>query len=1290
MWTTLPPLRSRGEPPTGAGASRSGESDSVRTDPSFRRPVRRARAGASGALRIAMWALLLSLSGAGPAAPHPEVASAQDGPAARRGGTAPASSPANASASNPFDAEVRRLEADAVRQARSPRALLAIIDLWRKWEVASPGVVDAAMARLAQDRRLLPHVRVYAGALVAQGKVRRGDVAGAAADVRSLGYLTQWRVIGPFDNEGKRGFDRETPPETARAAPTDTAAVYPGRERPVTWRDYPDVSPMGYVNFDAIFRPYENTCGLAETYVRVDRARPLTLWAGGGGAIKVYWNGEEVVRDAAYRAPDPDRVAGAVRAHAGWNRLLVKSCTADRQWGFYLRVAEADGTPLRSPTVDATRTEAIAPAPPNGAAPRAPETPLAAFERAAGGATPSAEALEDLARFLAWTGADDPAERRAKDLAKRAADAAPTIARLRLAAALADERAEVQRFAARAAQLAADDPDSLLLQAQSRAGGPVPEDAIPLIDRIRPGTMAWVDGELLRASILRGLDLHATARTVTERAVAPLGESVSALRARADALAATSRTDAALALRRRQVAARYDDQAARRALVGDALQRGDAAEAIAHVEALLAVSPDSGRQLGYAAAVYDGLGRDDDVIATWRRAIDLAPEDASAHVSLGRALLRLGRRDAAADALRRALALRPQDASTRELLESIRPERRQDESFAASKEELLARRVEAGRYPVTMLQNLTVTTVYDNGLSSRFHQVSAQIHDQEGARRWRTCSLQFDPESQRVEVRLARVYRADGRTLDSNQQFEQQLGEPWYRIYYDTRALVVVFPDLEPGDVVELRYRLDDVSHRNVFADYFGDLHFLQSTDPIRRIEYVLITPESRAFHFNEPRMEGLVRSRRTEGGKHVDRFVATDVAPVQPEDGMPGWTEVAPYLHVSTYQAWEDVGRWWWGLIKDQLQTDERLRQTVRDLVRGAPDTRAKVTRIYDWVVTNTRYVGLEFGIHGFKPYRVPQIVQRGFGDCKDKASLLYVMMREAGIDARIALVRTRRNGAITDLPASLAVFDHAIAYVPELDLYLDGTAEHSGSTELPPMDQGVTVLVVGPDDARLARTPVLEPARNRRERTLEADLAADGSATVRGMEVIRGGDAAGYRDRYQAEGTRSDRYERALAGLFPGADLQDVTFTTGLRDREQPIGLTWRARVPQFATRDGAGLRLAPSVMEDLVRSLARTPTRRYPLDLGGTSAYVEERRVRLPAGTRATEVPAGGEARSEFGHLSLRVEQAGGVITARTEFELTRDRVSAAEYAAFRQWVERADAIARQRIVVTGGGR
>jgi transglutaminase-like putative cysteine protease/Flp pilus assembly protein TadD len=1207
---------------------------------------------------------------------------AQDAPGAPRVATAGASG-------NPFDAEVRRLQADITRLGRSPRAVLPLLELWRKSDWASPGVTRAAVEALAADRRLSPSLRAYASMFAAVEQVRRGDVGGATARVDAQGFVRAWRVVGPFDNEGKQGLDRDTPVETERNAATDMTARFPGRERDVGWRMAPDVMPLGYVNLDALLRPFENVCALAETYVEVDRARPLTLAVGAGGAVKVYWNGEQVLRDAAYRTADPERALVAVRARAGWNRVLVKSCVSDGTWGFYFRVAELDGSAPRGVRFDATRTDVVAAVPAAGRAPVAPQSALAALEATVAEASPQAGALEDLARFLAWTGADDPAERRAKQLAARGADAAPTLARLRLAASLADERAEVQRFAAKAAELAPDDPASLLLRAEVRSRGPSPEDALALLDRIPAESSAAIDGALLRASLLRGLELTEAALAIVVRTAARLGDAVAGQRALADALAAASRSDRALSVRNRLVTLRYDDAASRRALVSDALQRGDAAEAVRHVEALRAVAPDSARNLYYAAAVYDGLGREDDMLAAYHAALDLAPEDAAAHVAMGRALLRVGQRDAASDALRRAIALRPQDAETRELLENIRPEARQDEAYAAERDELLQRRSEDTRYPVTILQNLTVNTVYENGLGSSFHQIAAQVHDAEGARRWRSYSFQFDPESQRVDVRLARVYRRDGRVLDSTQTFEQPLGEPWYRIYYDTRALVVVFPDLEPGDVVELRYRTDDVSHRNVFADYYGDLHFLQGDAPIKRMEYVLITPASRSFYFNEPRLAGLTHARTTADGRNVDRYVAESLPALESEEGMPGYTEIAPYLHVSTYRSWEDVGRWWWGLVRDQLQADDSLKRTVAELVRGAPDERTKVLRIYDWAVSHTRYVGLEFGIHGYLPYRVPQIVQRGFGDCKDKASLLYVMMREAGIDARIALVRTRRNGDLAELPASLAVFDHAIAYVPGLDLFLDGTAEHSGATELPNMDQGVTVLVVGPNDAQLRRTPVLEAAKNRRERTLEVQLAADGSAVVEGSEEVRGGDASGYRDRYEAAGTRDDRFERQLGNVFPGADLLSQEFSA-LGDREAPIRFRYRANVPRLAQRDGDELRLEASVVGDLVRSLAATPARRHPLDLGGTSSYLERRVVRLPAGMRVSELPTAGEAVSRFGALRLTIEQSATTVTARTELELTKDRISPNEYAEFRAWVERADALLRQRITLRGGAR
>ena len=80
-----------------------------------------------------------------------------------------------------------------------------------------------------------------------------------------------------------------------------------------------------------------------------------------------------------------------------------------------------------------------------------------------------------------------------------------------------------------------------------------------------------------------------------------------------------------------------------------------------------------------------------------------------------------------------------------------------------------------------------------------------------------------------------------------------------------------------------------------------------------------------------------------------------------------------------------------------------------------------------------------------------------RRFGDCKDKASLMHALLEASGIDSRIVLLRMRRMGQLPERPASLAVFNHAILYVPEFDLWLDGTATGSGTRELSAEDRAV-----------------------------------------------------------------------------------------------------------------------------------------------------------------------------------------------------------------------------------------
>ena len=1198
---------------------------------------------------------------------------------------------APALADNPFDAYQTELGRQASQQGRRPAGVLPLLELWRGYPWADGEVTRGELERLAADRRLSAPRRAYAGGLLGRAQLRTGDAATAAETTRSLGYVTDFRVIGSFDDEGKRGFSAELPPETERSAPWDSSAHYTGKERQVSWRPYPaETTHFGFVNFDALFRPFESACGFAETFVEVDSARPLTLWVGNGGATKVYWNGEVVLEDEVYRQPDPDRHVATVAAHEGWNRLLVKLCVADATWGFYLRIGDATGAPAAGITVDGSAHHDVPTGPPAGVRlPRRPlRSELAALEAAASGPRARPAALEALARFLAFTGADDPVERRARQLAARAADASPTVGRLVLAASLADERGEMQRFAARAHEVAPGDREGQLLHARMIAGGPSPEDALPLLDALAGEDRVSMQAGLLRAQLLGRLEFTdaalAQAAALAERAPTAPGF----LSAWAHHAESAERADETIEIRRRLVAARHDATRSRRVLALDALRRGDRRALDEQLDALAALVRDQGSADLFLSRIYEGLGENDRALEALRRARTRAPEDATVVAAEGRMLLRSGQTDAAAQSLRQALALRPQDAETRELLEQLEPEERRDEAFAIERRELLARRTDSSGYPVTILQDLTVNTVFQNGLGSNFRQYSAQAHDDQGARQLRTYSIQFDPDTQRVDIRAARVYKRGGGTLEATQTFERQLGEPWYRVYYDTRALVVVFPTIEPGDTIELQYRIDDVAHRNLFADYYGDLTYLQGFAPIVRQDYVLMTPTSREFFFSEPRLRGLVHDQTVEGETRIDHFHAENVPAIRDEQSMPGMTEIAPYLHVSTYRTWEDVGRWWWGLIQDQLVADDHLKNIVRELVSDAPDVETKVRRIHDWVVGHTRYVALEFGIHGYKPYRVPLIVQRGFGDCKDKASLLYTMFREAGIDARIVLVRTRRNGAINDLPASLSVFDHAIAYVPELDLYIDGTAEHSGTRELPEMDQGVTVLVVGPDDARLTRTPVLGPDRSRRERHVAITVEEDGAATLEVEERVIGSGAPAYRAQYAAEGTRRERFERRLRSIFPGLVLESQEMEN-LDDLEAPIELRYRARVPQLGRRDGGDLVVPATVLDDLTRAMARNPERRHPLDLGGTNSYFEERVVRAPRGFTIGEVPAGGEATSEFGSLSVSVEQSGREVTARTEFSITRDRISAEDYPAFRRWVERADAILGQRIHLTAGG-
>jgi len=817
-------------------------------------------------------------------------------------------------------------------------------------------------------------------------------------------------------------------------------------------------------------------------------------------------------------------------------------------------------------------------------------------------------------------------------------------------------------------------------------------------------------------SLLAQLDLAAAEREIGLCAAALLrldalpaaAKNVPAvLAAHAHTLEALGRWAGAEADWRQLWSVRRSDPESLRELAAAAHRRGDLGEAALRYGEAAEWRPDLHFLTIEQARMLEGAGRGAEAEAVLRRALLRLPDEPRLHEELGRLLARQGHTQEAAASLRQSLRLRPQQPVLRRYAESLAAASDGTHfsagvedlarTFAAdgatlSRAALLAPAAEGE--PAVILLDRHVTRVHPNGLADTFVQRIVHLRTDRGAHDNQEVFVRYVPGEQEVEIREARIFRRTaGGEIEVSQasgRDDRDLSEPWYGLYYDARAEVVSFDNLRAGDVIEVQYTVADISYQNDLADYYGELAVIGDVLLKQTWDYTLLAPATRSFYFNQPHVPGLSHRVERRGNEVVYRWAASNVARVDIEPAMPGLTEVAPYLHISTYQSWQDVGRWYWSLVLDQLQSDPSIKKAAAEVTAGLRGDAEKVRALHRFVIEKTRYVGLEFGIHGYKPYPVSQVLLRRFGDCKDKALLLVALLREQGIESELVLLRSRRAGLVDSQPASLAIFDHAITYVPRLDLYLDATAEFAGMSELPSQDQGVMVLRVGWGKTTLATTPVLPASANRAVRTWKVALSADGSARVDETVTVQGQAAQEWRAHYQTPGERRERYAKVWNGRHTGAQLEAVDMS-GIEDRNQPVVVRARALVPHLAQGNGRGEFHVPSSSReaDLTQTYARLGTRRWPLVLGFPWQHEEELEYRLPDGFRLLRAPTARKLQSAFGSFDLKVDVSsdGRVIKVRSLLSVERDRIAAAEYGEFRAFLREADILLSEPIVIAG---
>ncbi|HEY8088751.1 MAG TPA: hypothetical protein VIF09_12920, partial [Polyangiaceae bacterium] len=208
-----------------------------------------------------------------------------------------------------------KLRAD-VAAARGPQAYVALRKVWAEWDRGDPAQVEEVLHEVAADGAEPAPTRAYAALLEAYARRRRGDLEGAKARIAALGFVGKWMSLGPFDNDGKVGLAATLDPDKELELPLDVTRDYDGKDhRPARWRLLPAVSPYGWTDLSVFLRPAEQACDYLVTFVRDPKlkeahaTRVVSIWAGATGALRVSWNGSEILRDEHYRELDSDRFA---------------------------------------------------------------------------------------------------------------------------------------------------------------------------------------------------------------------------------------------------------------------------------------------------------------------------------------------------------------------------------------------------------------------------------------------------------------------------------------------------------------------------------------------------------------------------------------------------------------------------------------------------------------------------------------------------------------------------------------------------------------------------------------------------------------------------------------------------------------------------------------------------------------------------------------------------------------------------------------------------------------------
>lgn len=402
-------------------------------------------------------------------------------------------------------------------------------------------------------------------------------------------------------------------------------------------------------------------------------------------------------------------------------------------------------------------------------------------------------------------------------------------------------------------------------------------------------------------------------------------------------------------------------------------------------------------------------------------------------------------------------------------------------------------------------------------------------------------------------------------------------------------------------------------------------------------------------------------------------------------------WILIAPNKfeldgYPGEMNSWQNMGMWYNTLVKSDNILDAKYADEIKKLTEKASTDKEKVKLIYEYLQKNYRYVSIQLGIGGFKPFSADFVHKNKYGDCKALSNYMQACLNAVNIKSYSAWIKGSTNPNTIDPDFPYDPFNHQILCAPLNGdtVWLECTSNTAEFGVLGNFTENRSALLLTETGGHLINTPKSKAANNLYTSNTVIDLKDDGSGIAK-VELQTTGEFKDDMKNYIFDQKKDDQ-KRYLVNYIEFLQPDDFEVTYNKDDKQAPVQLQLAMeKVPDFSA--GNKQFLNPRIYKIWRYALPKAENRTqdyyfpHPFIKTDTTIYM------LPEGFGVETLPKPKVLSFEYGNFktTYQFDETKKRIITTARLELDEYKIPAAKFLAAKKFFNDVLAEYAEKVVI-----